>query len=186
MVIQSLSLVLPASTLTLLAVPMKIVGSVAATFVNTVMPRLVHQGTHSADEGARFMRTMVALLASIGLAGVVICHFLLPDYFVMSTVVALWLPASAAAAIAQRLAFRLLLPRASRITIVVVPLLVLGVAISSRAENFGLTALLCAYAAVDAATSFLILIALRLRLMALISGTLLAGLLTIWFGSLAA
>ncbi|WP_461172270.1 hypothetical protein M1D93_14900 [Arthrobacter sp. Z1-9] len=184
MVVQSLALVLPPSTLTLLTLPMKIVGSVAATFVNAVMPLLVHQGTESPSAARRFLRLLVVLLGSVGLVGVLGINLTLPAYLIQAVVVALWLIASASASVAQRLMFRFLPPSSSRITLIVVPLIVVAVALSTSSQQFGLIALLCAYAMVDAATSFLILIALRDKLMAATSGFVSAALLLIWITSL--
>ncbi|MDQ0000519.1 hypothetical protein [Pseudarthrobacter sulfonivorans] len=184
MVVQSLALVLPPATLTLLTLPMKIVGSVAATFVNAVMPRLVHQDTESPSGARRFLRQMVLLLGGTGVIGALGIYSTVPAYFTQAVIVALWLVASASASVAQRLMFRFLPPSASRITLVVVPMIVAGVAVSATLDGFGLIALLSAYALVDAATSFLILIALRDKLMAIVSGLISAALTAIWIISL--
>ncbi|MBT2568958.1 hypothetical protein J7I84_21200 [Arthrobacter sp. ISL-85] len=184
MVVQSLALVLPPSTLTLLTLPMKIVGSVAATFVNAVMPLLVHQGTDSPSAARRFLKLLVLLLGTAGLLGVIVIYALFPTYAVQAAVVALWLIASASASVAQRLMFRFLPPNSSRITIIVVPLIVVGVAFSASSQKFGLIALLSAYALVDGATSFLILTALRDRLMAVVSGLVSAAIVAFWVTSL--
>lgn len=183
-VVQSLALVLPPSTLTLLTLPTKIVGSVAATFVNAVMPILVHQSTESPTSARRFLRLLGLLLGGAGAFGVLGIYLAVPPYLTQAIVVALWLIASASASVAQRLMFRFLPPSSSRITIIVVPIIVLGVAFSVSFEGFGLIALLSAYALVDAATSFLILIALRDKLMATVSGLISAALAAIWIASL--
>jgi hypothetical protein len=184
MVIQSLSLILPPSTLTLLTLPMKIVGSVAATFVNAVMPVLVHQTTESPQAARRFLRILAAMLGSAGAAGVVGAAFFFPQYLAHAAVVALWLIASASSSVAARMAFRFLPPSASRITIAVVPAVVIAVGLSAASGSFNLMVLLCAYAIVDAASSFLLLASLKDRLMAFLCGLVTLALSSIWVGSL--
>lgn len=184
MIVQSLALILPPAVLTLLTLPMKIVGSVSATFVNAIMPRLIHQGTDSPDAARRFLRQLVALIAAVALVGLVGGYVLFPQHFHTVVIVALWLVASASSSVSQRMTFRFLPASASRVTIVVVPLIVVAVALSTQAAGFGLVALLCAYALVDAASSFLLLISLRDRLMACVSGLITAALSAIWIGSL--
>jgi hypothetical protein len=180
MVIQSLSLVLPPATLTLLTVPMKIVGSVAATFVNAIMPLLVHQTTDSPQGAKRFLRALAILLGSMGGAGVIAVGAFLPEFFPQAVIVALWLIASASASVASRMAYRFLPPSASRITIAVVPIVVLAVGVSAASGAFNLIVLLSAYAIVDALSSFLLLASLRDRLMATLCGLVALALATIW------
>jgi hypothetical protein len=184
MIVQSLALTLPPATLTLLTLPMKVVASVSATFVNAVMPILVHQTTDSPAAARRFLRILVLLLGAVGAAGVAGAALLAPEYFLEVLIVALWLVASAASSVAGRLAYRFLKPSASRITIVIVPVIVVAVAVSTLSPSFGLLALLCAYAAVDAASSFLLLAALRDRVMAGLCAILTLGLALIWGWSL--
>ncbi|MEV7135687.1 hypothetical protein AB0N24_22710 [Arthrobacter sp. NPDC093128] len=184
MIVQSLALVLPPSTLTLLTLPMKIVGSVAATFVNAVMPLLVHQNTESPTEARRFLSILTVILGSLGLVILVAGGLFLPEHFVQVLVVALWLLAAAAASVAQRMMFRFLPPSASRITLAVVPMIVAAVAVSVQSDGFGLIALLCAYALVDAASGFLILVALRARVMSCVTGLITLSLAAIWVASL--
>ncbi|QGG40027.1 hypothetical protein GEV26_00770 [Aeromicrobium yanjiei] len=184
MVVQSISLTLPPSVLTILSIPMKIVGAVAATFVNALMPRLVHQDTDSPQAAFRFLRQVVVILGSLGAFGALATKIVAPEHTVPAVIVWLWLIASAAGAVAQRLAFRFLPPSFSRITIAVVPVIVVGVMVSTQWAGFGLVALLCAYALVDAATSFLLLLSLKDRRMSLLTGGLTMSLVAIWVASL--
>jgi hypothetical protein len=184
MIVQSISLVLPPATLTLLTLPQKIVGSVAATFVNAVMPVLVHQTTESPDGARKFMRVLALVLGPLGAIGVVVIGFTAPRFVLPALIVALWLVASGSAAVAQRWAFRFLPPSTSRVTIVVVPLIVVAVALSTLSDGFNIIVLLCAYAAVDAATSFLLLATLRDRAMAGLTGMITLALASIWILSL--
>lgn len=184
MVIQSLALVLPPATLTLLTLPSKIVGSVASTFVNAVMPALVHQNTESTEGARRFLRLLVLILGISGMLGVAAVAIWFPEYITQALIVALWLVASASSSVAQRLMFRFLPPSSSRITLVVMPLIVLAVAFSVQTQGFGLIALLCAYALVDAATSFLTLLSLRDKVMTPVSGFVTGAIMGIWISSL--
>lgn len=183
-IVQSLALVLPPATLTLLTLPTKIVGSVSATFVNAVMPRLVHQNSESPASAKRFLRVLSLILGALGLLVLVAGEALIPQYVAQIIVVALWLLASASAAVAQRIMFRFLPPSASRITLIVVPIIVLAVALSAQSNGFGLIALLCAYALVDAASGFLILVTLRDWLMACVTGCITLALAAIWVASM--
>ncbi|WP_141215209.1 MULTISPECIES: hypothetical protein [unclassified Rhodococcus (in: high G+C Gram-positive bacteria)] len=185
MVVQSISLVLPPSTLTLLTVPMKIVASVSATFTNAILPRLIHQSSTSPEEGRRFLRLAAGGLAIAGTLLFLGARLFLPEYSLTALVIALWLVASAASSVAQRLAFRFLKPSASRITLIVVPVIVVATLVSSKFDGFGLISLLCAYAAVDAASGCLLLFALRDRLMAFVTTLILVNLGTIWLFVLA-
>jgi hypothetical protein len=184
MVVQSLALILPPAVLTLLSLPMKIVGSVSATFVNAIMPRLVHQNTDSPAAARKFLRQLAALIGGVAIAGSIGGYLAFPQYFTTVVIVALWLVASASSSVAQRMTFRFLPPSASRVTIVVVPVIVVAVALSTQSGGFGLVALLCAYALVDASSSFLLLLSLGDKLMAWVSGLITLGLSGIWIGSL--
>jgi hypothetical protein len=184
MIVQSLALVLPPAVLTLLSLPMKVVGSVAATFVNAIMPLLVHQNTESPAAARRFLRILGALLGCVAIALVGFGALAIPQYFAPVVIVALWLIASASASVAQRMTFRFLPPSASRVTIIIVPLIVVAVALSTQSRGFGLVALLSAYALVDAASSFLLLLSLRDRLMACVTGLITLALAAIWIMSL--
>jgi hypothetical protein len=180
MVLQSLAVLLPPSTLTLLSLSIKLVGSISSTFVNAVMPLLVHQSTHSPAEGRRFLRVLVIGLGvgGLGVSGVAISVW--PQHGAAAMVLSLWLIASASAAVAQRMAFRFLPPHASRATILAVPVVVALASLSSRSQEFDLSMLLCAYAGVDAATGFLLLVALRDRFMTVVTGAVLVTLCALW------
>lgn len=184
MIVQSLALILPASTLTLLTLPMKIVGSVSATFVNAIMPLLVHQETDSPVAARRFLRLLATLLSVVGLVFFAGASIFFVKYQTETLVVALWLVASASASVAGRMAYRFLKPSASRVTLIVVPIVVLGVASSTASSSFGLVSLLCAYALADAASAFLFLLALRDRPMGIVSGLITVALVFIWVRSL--
>jgi hypothetical protein len=183
-IVQSLALILPPAVLTLLSLPTKIVGSVSATFVNAIMPRLIHQSTDSPEAAHRFLRQLAALIGGAATVGLVGGWVFFPEHFLTFLIVALWLVASASSSVSQRMTFRFLPASASRVTIIVVPLIVVAIALSTQAAGFGLVALLCAYALADAASSFLLLISLRDRLMAYVSGAITLALSAIWIGSL--
>ena len=111
--LQSLAVLLPASSITLLNIGYKIVGSVSATFVNAIMPMIVHQGTASSRSARRFLRIVVVAVAAAGTVLVVAVWIVRPYLLVPSVVIAIWLTASAAAAVAARMSYRFLAPHAS-------------------------------------------------------------------------
>ena len=178
--IQSLAVLLPTSSITLLNISYKIVGAVSGTFVNATMPVLLHQDTDSPGAARRFLRiavVVIALAGSVMVAGVL---FFRPALTVPAVVLALWLVASSAAAAGMRMSFRFLPPNALRRTIVVVVVVSIAGLLSARHPGFSLTTLLCAYAAVDAASVTLLLRPLRDRLMSAVLGAILVTLIGIW------
>ena len=94
-VLQSLAVLLPASSITLLNVAYKIVGSVSATFVNAVMPVIVHQRTDSSRSARQFLRIVTVAVATAGTLLVFAVWVIRPDLLVPSVVIAIWLTASA-------------------------------------------------------------------------------------------
>ncbi|MBF4633030.1 hypothetical protein ITJ38_01285 [Agreia pratensis] len=183
-VLQSLAVILPPSTLTLLNVGGKIVGSIAATFVNAVMPVIIHHQTESMEPSKRFLRGLVGALIGISAIAVVGASVFDSSLLLPAICVGLWVVASTSAAIAQRMSFRFLPPNASRITIVAVPIVVLLALGSSLTPGFQLVVLLCAYAAVDGTTAALLLFTLRDRLMYWVLAATCAVLAAIWIGAL--
>ena len=183
--IQSISLTLPASALTLLAVPSKIVASVSTTFVNAVVPKYVHQQSASAAFANRLLARLLSVEAALTSAIVLGIAVAGVPYVALAAAVALWLLASTSAAVSQRVSFRFLHPRASRATMLVVPVVVVAAAVSTRSPNFNLTALVCAYALIDGGTSLLLLTALRLRRAALFSALTCGAILALWGYTLA-
>ncbi|GAB2741262.1 hypothetical protein ACX801_23430 [Arthrobacter bambusae] len=184
-VLQSLAVLLPPSAVTLLNLAVKVVGSASATLVNSVMPILVHQNINSPSAGRRFLRVLVAGLTVISAFGIVGVALFLPDLTVPAICLGLWSLSSAAAGAAQRMSFRFLKPSASRVTIIAVPVVVAFALWSVHMPAFQLVVLLCAYAGVDAATSTLLLISLKDKLMATVLGSVLIGLAVIWVSTLA-
>lgn len=179
-VLQSLAVLLPPSSITLLNVGYRIVGSVSATFVNATMPSLVHQTTDSPRSARRFLRVVVFVVGVCAITIVVGVRIVRPDLLVPTMVLAMWLIASAAAAVAARMSFRFLAPHASTRTIGVVITVVVLAVLSSRGAEFNLTVLLCGYAAMDGAAAMLLLWPLKDRLMSLVLAGTLAGLGAVW------
>jgi hypothetical protein len=159
-VLQSLAILLPASSLTILNVAAKIVGSVSATLVNAVLPRILHQNTRTRDGVNRFLQILASVLGVGGVSLVVTVGFIHPALTIAAICVALWVIGSSISAVSQRMAFRFLPPSASRISIAVVPLVVGLALLSSTAPAFQLLTLICAYAALDSITGTVLLKAL--------------------------
>jgi hypothetical protein len=183
--LQSLAVLLPASSITLLNVGSKVVGSVSATFVNAIMPLIVHQGTDSTRSARRFLRIVTVAVVTGGTMLVVAVWMIRPSLLVPSVVVAIWLTSSAAFAVAGRMSFRFLAPHTSVRTIGVVVAVVTLTAFSSDFQGFNLTVLLCAYAVIDAAAAMLLLWPLRDRLMSFVLAAAIVCLCAIWVSSYA-
>jgi len=179
-VLQSLAVLLPAAAVTLLNVGVKIVGSIAATFVNAVMPQMIHHQSDSIGPSKRFLRGLVGVLAGASALVVAGVAIVANELVVPAICVGLWVVASSSSAIAQRMSFRFLAPSASRITLIVVPVVVALAVVSSVAPGFQLVVLLCAYAAVDGASAALLLFALRDRAMSRVLAVTCLALAGIW------
>jgi hypothetical protein len=178
--LQSLAVLLPASGVTFLNIGVKIVSSVSATFVNATMPSLVHRSTDSPHSARQFLRLTVVVVSLGGAALVAGTWIIWPSLLRPAIVVALWLIASSASAIAAQMSYRFLTPQMSTRTILVVTAVVALTALSSRGAGFDLTVALCAYATIDAASALLLLLPLRDRTMSLLLGGVVAGLASTW------
>jgi hypothetical protein len=183
--LQSLAVLLPPSTVTLLNIGYKIVGSVSATFVNATMPSLIHQQTDSPHAARRFLRIVVVVVAAGGIAIALGTKIVRPELLAPAVVIAIWLITSSAAAVASRMSFRFLPPNATTRTMVVLVTVVALAVLSSRGGGFDLTVLLCAYAALDGASAMLLLWPLRDRVMSLVLAGALVALATGWIASYA-
>jgi hypothetical protein len=153
---------------------------VSATFVNATMPSLVHRSTDSPHSARQFLRLTVVVVSLGGAALVAGTWIIWPSLLRPAIVVALWLIASSASAIAAQMSYRFLTPQMSTRTILVVTAVVALTALSSRGTGFDLTVALCAYATIDAASALLLLLPLRDRTMSLLLGGVVAGLASTW------
>ena len=179
-VLQSLAILLPPSSLTILNVAVKLVGSISATLVNAVMPVLVHQNSDSQDGSRRFLRFLILAVTGGAVLLVAGVGAIESTWVVPAICVSLWALASSVSSVSQRVAFRFLPPNASRITLVVVPAVVALALLSTLAPGFQIVVLLCAYGSLDSFTAAVLLLSLRDRTAA---GTMLAacaGFMTIW------
>jgi hypothetical protein len=180
-VLQSLAVLLSPSSITLLNVAFKIVGSLSATFVNTTMPLLVHAESDSPRLGRRFLRVVTVVAAAIATVALPSVQFLHAEYFLPAIVIAAWLIGSSAAAVANRMSYRFLTPRATGARSIPVLGLIIGLAVlSTHLPGFSLIVLLCAYAAIDGANATLLLWALKDRLMSAVNAALVLGVMLIW------
>jgi hypothetical protein len=184
-ILTTLAVSLPASGITLLSLASKIVGAVATTLTNAVMPILVHQSTQSITAAKKFLRLMEGGLVVIGLLATPIAALIDRRYLTAAVLISIWLMASSAAAVAQRASFRFLPARAAS-TVMATTLVILGITVALTASpGFDVTVLLCAYAALDAATAALLLWQLRDRAASIGAFIALAGLASIAAASLA-
>ncbi|SDE19106.1 hypothetical protein [Nocardioides lianchengensis] len=183
-VMQSAAVQLPAAGVTILNVANKVVGSISATFVNAVMPHMVHEASTSPDPARRFLRLMLAGTTTLGILIVAITAMVAAEHRVEAVALAAWLAASTGAAVAQRMAFRFLPANASRFSIVVVAAVSVLVAASASSDDFKLVVLLSALALMDAVTALLLLAMLRDRVGTLWMGLSAALATAIWAGTL--
>jgi hypothetical protein len=179
-VLQSLAVLLGPSSITLLNVAFKIVGSLSVTFVNTTMPLLVHAESDSPRLGRRFLRVATVAVGTTGVVAIVGVGFLRPDYFLPAMVIAIWLIGSSAAAVANRMSYRFLTPRVTGTRSIIALGLITGLAVlSTHQPGFNLIVLLCAYAAIDGANATLLLWALKDRLMSAVNAALVLAVISI-------
>jgi hypothetical protein len=162
-VLTSVAVTLPASGVTMLSLANRLVGAVATTLTNAVMPSLVHQSTETPRAARRFLRLLLAALGASGIVATAVTAALDSDLVVAAAVVALWVAASSAAAVAQRTSFRFLPPRAAGTTMAAVLVIVAATVAFSGTPGFDVVVLLCAYAALDASTAGLLLWRLKDR-----------------------
>lgn len=179
-VMQSVAILLPATGVTYLNIANKIVGSISATFVNALMPQIVHQHSDSPAAGRRFIRLMFPVVAATGALVVVAVQLIRPQLFLPAVIVAIWLLGSTHSAISQRMAFRFLPSNASRVSMIVIAVIVVLTIGSSALPGFTLTVILAAFAAMDCATAMLLLWLLRDRLASFMMGCGLLTVLGIW------
>jgi hypothetical protein len=179
LVLMTLAVLLPASSVTVLSLAAKVVGALATTFTNAVMPVLVHRSTPSPRLARRFLRFLCTGLLGLSVIGTVVVAAVAPDLTVAAIVVSAWVLASSAAAVAQRTAFRFLPADAAGLVMAAVAAVVLGTTLLALLPGFDVVVLLCAYAALDAATAALLLWRLQDRKASLAASLLLGALVAL-------
>lgn len=167
-VLASLAVLLPASGVTVLALANRVVGALVTTLINAVMPVFVHQSTEGPEATRRLLRGLTVGLGAVGTVVVAGVGAAAAPQVTNTVVVVLWVVASAAAAVSQRMAYRFLPPRAAGNTMPAVVVIVVLTAVAAGLPGFDVTTLLCAYAAIDAATAALLLWYLRDRVMCVV------------------
>jgi len=181
---QSTAVLLPAASLTILSLATKVVESVTTTFVDAILPAIVHQNTQSKTAARRFLRILAPAVGTSSAAGVVIVVCIRADLLLPALALAAWLLASSLAHVAQRLSFRFLLPKASGITMGGVSAVVACALLSASFPGFDLNVILSSYAATDAVCAMLLFWMLKDRAMSALGAIILAALCAIWAASL--
>lgn len=179
-VLQTVAITLAPSAVTVLNIAVKVVGAVSATLVNSIMPKLVHQGTETPDAGRRFLNVLLAFLGGGSLLLTVVSAIWVPEFVIEVLAVSVWVVVAAAAAVAQRMAFRFLKPSASAVSIVVIVAIVAIAVTLSGTPGFPLLFLLVCYINLDGATAAILLWALNDKLQSIAISAIL--ILTIWIG----
>jgi hypothetical protein len=184
-ILQSLAVLLPAASLTILNLAIKLVSSISASFVNATMPLLVHGRTDSPSMARRFLRIVVLAEAVGAIVLVAGTHLVRPDLLVPAVVVAVWLVGSGASAVSQRMAFRFLQAREiAKRQMALLGVVVLLALASSWTDRFTLSVLLCAYAALDVVSATLLLWPLKDRRMAAPLGAATLTVAAVWVSTL--
>jgi hypothetical protein len=177
LVLSTLAVTLPASSVTILSLASKIVGAISTTLTNAVLPVLIHRATETYAGARRFLRLLVASLSAVGFVATVAVAVTNTRYAMAVLVISLWTITSSGAAVAQRTAFRFLPARAAGNVIAAV-LLITGVTVAlAGMPGFDVTVLLCGYASLDAAAAMLLLWSLRDRVASSVAALMLAVLL---------
>jgi hypothetical protein len=161
--IQALALVLPASSITILSILTKVVGSISTTAINALMPTLVNANQSSQEPALRFLwRTSVPLSMFL----VVVSTIALVKTNVSVAYVAIglgWLAAINANAVAQRLAYRFLPPSASRVSILVMLVVLASLGTMAAFDALSLPLLVIGFVTIEAATAITLLWVLNVR-----------------------
>jgi hypothetical protein len=184
LLMQSTAVLLPPASLTILSLATKVVASVSASFVNAILPALVHQDTNSNVPVRRFLRMFMLVVGAVSVVGLVVVVGVRRDLLLPALALAIWLLSTSSAAVAQRLSFRFLRPSASGWSIGGLFVVVACALLSARAPGFNLTVLLSSYAAMDAVSALLLLWLLKDRAMSALTALMLAGSAAIWVSSL--
>lgn len=161
--IQALALVLPASSITILSILTKVVGSISTTAINALMPTLVNANQHSQEPALRFLwRTSVPL--SMFLVAVSTIALVKTNTSVAYVAIGLgWLAAINANAVAQRLAYRFLPPSASRVSILVMLAVLASLGTMAAFDALSLPILVIGLVTIEAATAIMLLWVLNVR-----------------------
>ena len=184
MVIQSLTVSLPASVLTLLSVPMKIVASVTASFLNATLPKIINKDTQSPGSSITFLKYVLVAVVGFGLTAELLSFIFWPTYIAEVGVSAIWLTTSCLSAVSQRLSNRFRNPSSTNLVSAVVPVTAILVLASSSTAGFGALAILCAYGFADAVSSVIQFRVIEFRRFSLISSVLATGVGIVWVASL--
>jgi hypothetical protein len=149
-VIQGLAALLPATGVTVISIMTRVVGSISATGVNAVIPRVIHRNSDDFDGAVGFMRLVAVIVGLPFLLGFAVCAAWSFDGREYVVVALAWLFAAAMNAIAQRMTYRFLDPSASVMSIASAFLIVGGLCAVSGSDWFGLQVLLGGSVALEA------------------------------------
>jgi hypothetical protein len=149
-VIQALAALLPATAVTVVSVMTRIVGSISATGVNAIMPRIIHRNSDSIDSASSFMRLVALILGGPFLLGVLVASLATFDNRIYVVLTVAWLFAASMNAIAQRMTYRFLSPSASIMSIASAMVIVGALCAVSGTPWFGLQILLAGSIALEA------------------------------------
>lgn len=163
LLLSSIAVLLPPSSLTILNLCTKVVAAVSTTFTNAFLPRFINRGTRSPRKAIMFLRVCVLSLAPLGFVLTGIAVFVDPAYLGLGLLLTMWLISSSASSIAQRASYRFL-----PISVFLGPMIFtiaccLSVSIATYLGQLSLTVLLTTYGVLDLGAACLLLWSLRAR-----------------------
>lgn len=168
--LSSAAVLLPASSVTILNVAAKLVTAVTGTFTNAILPALIHHRTETPAAAKRFLRWLVGSLAGISAVLVPAVLIIEPDLGVAAVLTSVWLIGSSASAVAQRTAYRFLVPNAFLPAMLWAATVVVAVLLAAQADELTIKTLIGAYAILDVGTAAILLWLVRDRRMAAVLG----------------
>lgn len=162
-VIQALALLLPAASVTILNVVMRLVGVLPTTVVSTLLPRVVNRASDAPDAALRLGRWIAYGMYPILLACLALTSAKLVPDGPEVLVVSAWLIPASLNAIAHRVAYRFLAPAASVWSVVTTVLILTFLSLAAGASWFSLNVVLLSCMALDAVPGACILWTLKQR-----------------------
>lgn len=155
--VQALALTLPASSVTILSILTRVVGSTSTTAINALMPTLVNANQSSREPALRFLWLVSAPLTAALVVTSVVSAVLGFDPVTYAAVGIGWVIAASGNAVAQRLAYRFLDPAASRVSIVVMFAILAVLGVAAATGTLSLPILVVGCVTIEAVTAMALL-----------------------------
>lgn len=167
MLMQSVTATLPATALTLVGVVSRVVGGFSTIVTNTILPRLVHSESNSADAGLKYGWISVAISSGIGSIAIAGGLVFGSEFWAYALIACAWICASSLSASVQRVALRFLPPRYSLVSIVVAFGVPTALVVATVLGASSLAVVLCSFVLLDLAIAVILCVLLGKRLLAI-------------------